>query len=131
MTTTIERLSAADLIALARAARDEDCTCGFGSYRGWTSAAPHLWPDARLVKVGSLRDVEADEPSWLEHHPAGTRIDSPDAPIAINHFPANRADVYRCGECGQIVLHYQEAGGYYTEARVRLLDPTLVVDVPA
>ena len=80
------------------------------------------------MKVGSLRDLDLDEPTYVEHHPAGTRIDSPAAPIAIRHFPANRADVYKCSECAHIVLHYQEAGGYYTEARVRLMDPALVVD---
>lgn len=126
-----QRLSASDLIALSQGPQQEADCCWFAGCRGWTSAAAHLWPDARLQKVGTLRDVEQYEPSYEEFHPRGTRIDSPDAPIALQHFPANRADVYRCSQCHRIVLHYQEAGGYYTEARVRLLDPSLVVDEPA
>jgi hypothetical protein len=125
-----ERLTADALRQLAEAPVHADCDCWLAGCAAWTSAGSHQWPDARLAPLGHLRDLEIGEPTFVEHHPEGTRIDSPRAPIALHHYPANRADAWRCGPCGRVVLHYQEAGGYYSEARVRLVDPALIVDVP-
>ena len=70
------------------------------------------------------------EATYTEYHPAGTSYWSPDAPIAWRHFPYNRCSILQCTECGRSCLSYVEAGGYYVEARIRALDPTLLVDPP-
>jgi hypothetical protein len=74
-----------------------------------------------------LADGES-ELSFEEFHPNGTRYDSPEAPIALNYFPYNRADVYACQQCGCAVLKYTEYGGYYIDQRVRLVDAALITD---
>ena len=82
-------------------------------------------------RIGTLRRPGRDEPTVAEHHPAGTHAWSADAPIAPEWFPYNRCDVWRCSACGRGFLRYTEYGGYYQDDRIRVLDPALVVDVPA
>jgi hypothetical protein len=36
--------------------------------------------------------------------------------------------VARCLDCGRHYLCYNEVGGYFTESRIRALQPELVVD---
>jgi len=36
----------------------------------------------------------------------------------------------RCRDCGRHYLRYNEAGGYFTEIRMRALRPELIVDPP-
>ena len=99
---------------------------------GWESLPAEF--DLRgLQLLGTLRapsqDADHDdEPTWAEHHPAGTRIDSPRAPIAPAFHPYNRSEVWACTACGKPFLRYTEFGGYYVDPRVRELDASLLVD---
>ena len=54
--------------------------------------------------------------------------ESEDAPIAPRYYPYNRCTVSRCMNCGRNYLRYNEAGGYFTELRIRALQPGLLVD---
>lgn len=66
--------------------------------------------------------------SRCEFHPHGTRIDSDDVPIAPRYYPYNRSHIARCTLCGRHYLRYTEAGGYFSELRMRALRPQLLVD---
>ena len=126
--TEVPRASAAQLAAWAAqppAARR--CGCRVERLAGWASVSDSQWP-ASLERVASLRDPEIDEPTFAEHHPEGTRYDSPDAPVAPAFFPYNRCDVYRCRRCGRHVLRYTEFGGYYVDPRARCLQGLTVLD---
>ena len=50
------------------------------------------------------------------------------APIAPAFHPYNRSDAVACVHCGRAFLRYTEAGGYFSDVRLRELDPALVVD---
>jgi hypothetical protein len=80
-----------------------------------------------LVRVGTIRDETAEEPTLLEYHPRGTNNWSPDAPIAFAYYPYNRCDVWRCASCRRAFLRYTEYGGYYEDERVREVDSNLIV----
>ena len=123
-------LDATQLQALAIKPLDQ-CACALKICKGWESVSDDRWPSKQLKLEGTLRRELADgdsELSFEEFHPNGTRYDSPEAPIALNYFPYNRADVYACQQCGCAVLKYTEYGGYYIDQRVRLVDASLVVD---
>lgn len=85
------------------------------------------WPTAQMQACGTLRDEAVYEPTFEEHHPHGTRYDSADAPIAVQYFPANRCDVFKCNTCQRTLLRYTEFGGYYVDQRVRQVRAELVV----
>jgi len=107
------------------------CSCTLKICKGWESVSDDRWPSKQLKPEGTLRRELAQgesELSFEEFHPNGTRYDSPEAPIALNYFPYNRADVYGCQQCGCAVLKYTEYGGYYIDQRVRLVDAGLVTD---
>ena len=104
------------------------CQCSLKSCAGWESVTETEWPSAQMQAVGTLRDPDVHEPTFEEHHPNGTRYDSPDAPIAVKHFPYNRCDLFTCTRCKQHVLRYTEFGGYYVDHRARRLDKTLICD---
>ena len=119
---------AAELRAFqAQAASATPCTCGLGPCAGWTPLTEERWPAAQLEALGTLRDPELYEPTFEELHPEGTRYDSPTAPVAPQHFPYNRSELWRCGPCGRVLMRYTEFGGYYVDHRVRELGPTLPV----
>ena len=99
------------------------CRCSLGSCPGWTSVGEERWPAAR--PLATLRDAELHEPTFEERHPRGTRYDSPDAPVAVAHFPYNRSELWRCEQCRRHLLRYTEYGGYYVDLRVRELAPGL------
>ena len=123
-------LDATQLQALAIKPLDQ-CACALKICKGWESVSDDRWPSKQLKLEGTLRrELVQGEPelSFQEFHPNGTRYDSPEAPIALNYFPYNRADVYACQQCGCAVLKYTEYGGYYIDQRVRLVDASLVVD---
>ncbi|MDM0006050.1 hypothetical protein QTI51_11620 [Variovorax sp. J22G73] len=129
-TTSPPLLDAAGLKQLATT-RDEasaatPCPCRLQAATAWESITEERWPEALMQRVGTLRDPELHEPTFEEWHPAGTRYDSPDAPISVAHFPYNRCDVYRCASCTRLVLRYTEFGGYYVDHRVRVVDPALI-----
>ena len=94
---------------------------------GW-EALPGSFDASVLRKVGTLRRPGDDEPTLEEHHPAGTRSWSPDAPIAPAFFPYNRCDVWQCAKCARPFLRYTEYGGYYVEERIRELHADRVAD---
>jgi hypothetical protein len=107
------------------------CTCALKHCQGWESVSDDRWPAAQMPVAGTLRQPLADgqtEPTFEEFHPEGTRYESPDAPIALQHFPYNRCDVHTCLRCGGAALRYTEYGGYYVDHRARRVDPVLIVD---
>lgn len=111
-------------IAQAAAAAPGCAACAPLVCPGWESL-PAGFDAAVLRPLGTLRRGE-DEPSWDEYHPAGTRLWSADAPIAPRHHPYNRCDVAACSGCGRAFLRYTEYGGYYVDARIRELNPSLL-----
>jgi len=124
------QLDSSQLLALAIKPMDQ-CACSLKICKGWESVSDDRWPSKQLKLEGALRRELADgesELSFEEFHPNGTRYDSPEAPIALNYFPYNRADVYSCQQCGCAVLKYTEYGGYYIDQRVRLVDAALITD---
>jgi hypothetical protein len=126
-----ERLGVDQLMGLAQssAAVTRACACAIATCRGWTRV-PAEFPQARMRTVGSLRGDPYADPTYTEYRPGGTDYWSADAPIAPAYFPYNRCTVQQCTACGRHCLAYVEAGGYYTEPRIRALDPSLIVDAP-
>jgi hypothetical protein len=129
--TPDKRMQLDELMALARAsaAVTRECACAVEPYLEWTRV-PVTFPEQQMKVVGTLLDDPYDEPTFAEFHPTGTHYWSPNAPIALRHYPANRCTVVQCTVCGRGYLKYVEAGGYYVEARIRALDPQLIVDAP-
>ncbi|WP_425261612.1 hypothetical protein ACPOLB_12080 [Rubrivivax sp. RP6-9] len=119
-------LTGEQLLEIARAAAGSTgCpACAALVCPGWESL-PAGFDTGVLRALGTLRQGE-DEPGWDEFHPDGTRLWSPDAPIAPRHHPYHRCDVAACSGCGRAFLRYTEFGGYYVDQRVRALDPALV-----
>jgi hypothetical protein len=116
-------------LAQASAGASASCHCNQVSLAAWHALPMSLQAD-RLEEVGFLFDDPYDEPTFAEFHPAGTHYDSPLAPIAPRFYPYNRCALARCLDCGRHYLRYNEAGGYFTELRIRALQPGLVVDAP-
>jgi hypothetical protein len=106
------------------------CSCKKESLAAWRALPLSLELD-RFEEVGTLFADPYDEPTFAEFHPSGTRYDSETAPIAPAFYPYNRCAVARCLDCGRYYLRYNEAGGYFTELRIRALQPELIVDPPA
>lgn len=92
---------------------------------GWESVAGPVGPPL-LEAVGSLRDVELYEPTVEELHDEGTSFWHVQAPISPAHYPCNRASVWRCPRCRRGFLQYTEAGGYYVDHRLRVIDRNLI-----
>ena len=116
------------LVAIAQAPRAAIACpdCAALQCAGWESL-PGGFDERLLEAVGTLRDG-SDEPSWAEFHSTGTRLDSPDAPIALGYYPYNRCNVVVCRRCRRPFLRYTEAGGYYVDRRLRELAAALIVD---
>ena len=123
----MEKLSAESLKAAVQGRPKQACSCALGACPGWESFTEERWLKDLMQPMGTLRDVDIYEPTTDEHHPDGTRYESPDAPIAVNFFPYNRCDVYGCRQCHRVLLRYTEFGGYYVDHRVREVHPALVV----
>ncbi len=104
------------------------CNCPLKRVATWDSVSEGDWPQATMQPLASLRDPSVAEPTFEEHHPQGTRYDSPNAPIAPRFFPFNRCEASRCTRCGQDWLRYTEYGGYYIDHRVRRLELEWVTD---
>lgn len=117
-------------LALASSAVAAPCSCTGVSLAAWQKLPLSLELD-RFDEVGTLLDDPYGDPTFAEYHPAGTRYDSEDAPIAPQFYPFNRCTVARCMDCGRCYLRYNEAGGYFTEWRIRALQPGLLVDAAA
>jgi hypothetical protein len=101
------------------------CSCSLGGCAGWESMTEDRWPADQMQAVATLRDPDVYEPTFEERHPAGTRYDSPEAPVAVKFFPYNRCELWRCTQCERHLLRYTEYGGYYVDHRVRELSPKL------
>ncbi|QBQ39617.1 hypothetical protein E1742_25540 [Pseudoduganella plicata] len=114
-------------LAQASVAVSAPCSCNKVSLAAW-SALPMTLNLDRFEEIGVLFDDPYDEPTFAEYHPDGTRYESDDAPIAPGYYPYNRCTVARCLDCDRHYLRYNEAGGYFTELRMRALQPGLVVD---
>jgi len=114
-------------LALASASVTRPCSCNMESLAAWRALPLSLELD-RFEEVGTLFVDHYDEPTFAEFHPAGTRYGSDDAPIAPAFYPYNRCTVAHCLDCGRHYLRYNEAGGYFTELRIRALLPELLVD---
>lgn len=121
-------LSSSDAVRALMREPQTTCVCNLQRCVGWESITETEWPSTQMQLVGTLRDPDVLEPTFEEHHPNGTRYDSPEAPIAVKHFPYNRCDVFACSRCLQHVLRYTEFGGYYVDHRARRLDKTLICD---
>ena len=104
------------------------CECALQRCAGWESVTDTEWPEQQMTLVATLRHPDVGEPTFEEHHPNGTRYDSPDAPVALKFFPYNRCDVLACERCKQHVLRYTEFGGYYVDKRARRLAGGLIVE---
>ena len=88
--------------AQASAAVTQACSCTITPLQTWTAQPLTLELDC-FEAVGTLLDDPYDEPTFAEYHPAGTRYDSPDAPIAPRFYPTTRCSVARCTTCSR---HY-------------------------
>ena len=137
MSGPVPVLHADDLRRIAREARAVRAAapgpgaCGELRCAGWESL-PSGFDTRQMVRLGRVASAADDDPyadlTLAEHHPGGTRYESPDAPIALGHFPYNRCEVWRCGDGSRAFLRYPEYGGYYLDARIRELDESLIVD---
>lgn len=114
--------------AIKGTAPPRPCSCALGACAGWESLAEYRWEAGQMTQLATLRDPEVDEPSLEEFHPAGSRYDSPQAPVAVAFFPYNRCDVWHCSRCDRHLLRYTEFGGYNVDPRVRELDPAKISD---
>jgi hypothetical protein len=122
-------LSAEQLKSLATQA-PEQCECALKICKGWESVSEARWPADQMQVAGTLRQDLPEgqmELTFEEFHPHGTRYDSLNAPIAVDYFPYNRCDVFKCSTCQCAVLKYTEYGGYYVDTRARLVDPEMIV----
>lgn len=116
------------LLAVASAQVTQACDCGIEGYREWTRV-PAAFPQAQMRAVGTLAGDPYAEPTYAEYHPAGTHYWSPEAPVALQHFPYNRCAVQQCSVCRRCCLTYVEAGGYYVEPRIRALGGQTLVNI--
>lgn len=114
-------------LAASSARVTQPCSCCAVALDAWQRLPTSLELE-RFEEVGTLVADPYEEASFAEYHPRGTRYDSADAPIAPRYYPANRSQVARCMNCGRHYLRYNEAGGYFTELRIRALKPALLVD---
>ncbi|WP_370551286.1 hypothetical protein [Glaciimonas sp. PAMC28666] len=123
-------VSALACMAIKTSLIDAKCACRPENAVSWQTVPPSL-DEAHFEAVGTLREDPFVEPTFAEYHPAGTRYESPDAPIAPRFFPYNRCAVTRCVLCGRHYLRYTEAGGYFVDHRIRLLSATHLIDAAA
>jgi hypothetical protein len=127
---TDDIISHEKLLELARhsAAVTRQCKCGLASCVGWEKIEISF-PEEQMRVLGTLLIDPFAELTYAEYHPAGTNYWSADAPVAIQHFPYNRCSIWQCMACKRCCLMYTEAGGYYVERRIRLLNPETIVNV--
>ena len=125
----MQTIDFATLLRLAQAsgAVTAPCSCIAVPLAAW-QALPLSLELERFDDIGTLLDDPYAEPTFAEYHPAGTHYSDADAPIAPRYYPFNRCTVARCALCGRVYLRYNEAGGYFTELRIRALQPGLLVD---
>ncbi len=127
----MQELPQADAAQLKQWAASEAqvCNCGLGKCAGWESITESRWPVAQMQAVATLRTPDLPEPTYEEHHPQGTRYESPLAPVAASFFPYNRCDIHQCNRCKRHLLRYTEYGGYYVDHRARCLNGAPVAEL--
>lgn len=114
-------------LAEASAAVTVPCNCHDAALMAWRAVPLTLELD-QFEEVASLVEDPYADATFAEYHPNGTRYDSDDAPIAPRYYPANLSHVLRCTKCSRHYLRYTEGGGYFSELRMRALQPRLLVD---
>ncbi|WP_343732223.1 hypothetical protein [Duganella sp.] len=114
-------------LAEQSAAVTAPCSCHAAALLAWRAVPLTLALD-QFAEVATLVDDPYAEPTFAEYHPHGSRYDSDDAPIAPRYFPCNRSQVVRCVRCSRHYLRYTEAGGYFSEVRMRALRPSVLTD---
>jgi hypothetical protein len=114
-------------LAETSAAVTAPCSCHDAGMLAWQATPLSLELD-QFEEVASLVEDPFAEPTFAEYHPNGTRNQSDDAPIAPRYYPSNRSHVLRCVKCNRHYLRYTEAGGYFSELRIRALRPQLLID---
>jgi hypothetical protein len=126
-------LSPEKIIQLAELSESvaQPCECSKRTIEGWESVSSSF-PEELLECLGKVSPHEESELTVREYHPNGTNYWSPDAPIALHYFPANRSELWRCRKCNRCFLRYTEFGGYYIDKRIRALRSELltIVGVP-
>jgi hypothetical protein len=108
----------------------QPCDCAKRTFEAWDSL-PSTFPEELLECVGKVSPPSDAELTVREYHPNRTNYWSPDAPIALHYFPANRSDVWQCRKCKRCYLRYTEFGGYYVDKRMRALQGELLTSVEA
>ncbi|SNT18832.1 hypothetical protein SAMN06265795_11666 [Noviherbaspirillum humi] len=117
-------------LAEASAVVSVACACARQPHASWESQSTSF-PEELLQPLGRVASEADEEPTVREHHPHGTNLWSPDAPIALNYYPANRSEIWQCRQCSRCYLRYTEYGGYYVDRRIRALQPALITLAPA
>ncbi|UUQ66453.1 hypothetical protein NLK61_07375 [Pseudomonas fuscovaginae UPB0736] len=116
-------------LALESSAITLECTCLQRSLEGWSS-----WPvgyrEEAFIEIGTLAKYPPEEAVIDEYHPQGTTYWSPQAPIAPLYYPYNQSSVWCCSHCRRLYLRHNDDGAYHVERRIRMVQPTLVVDAP-
>ena len=108
----------------------EPCECSRRTFQGWDSL-PSTFPEELLQCEGKVSPPSDSDLTVKEYHPDGTNYWSPDSPIALHYFPANRSDIWQCIKCKRCFLRYTEFGGYYVDRRIRALQPKLLTSIRA
>lgn len=114
-------------LAQQSAAVTQPCSCNDANLLAWQQI-PLTLELEQFEETGSLVEDPFSEATFAEYHPAGTRMESEQAPIAPRYYPANLSHLLRCVKCGRYYLRYTEAGGYFSEFRIRALRPQVLVD---
>jgi hypothetical protein len=110
----------------ARAASRERCSACAPLWRPAWESVSGATQTGHLSIVGSLRSEETAD-RLDEHHPHGTYLWSPEAPIALGWHPYNQCSLWHCKDCDAAFLRYTEYGGYYQDERIRPLIADLIV----
>ena len=120
------RISSKQLYDLSSATTQAVCDCCSGFECASWETRPASFVAKNYEIVGTCQ-FDGSENIWDEHHPEQTTIWSNNAPIALQYYPYNRADVLRCTHCQKVYLTYTEFGGYYVDQRIRLVNRDLIV----
>ena len=103
------------------------CRCQQRDLSGWT-AWPVGYRETDFAQIGTLGRHAPEEAILEEYHPAGTHYWSNAAPIAPRFHPYNQSTLWRCLGCQRLYLRHNDDGAYHVAPRIRLLQPTLIVD---